>query len=308
MSYNYITYIQSKVDEIYKNIKMIQKRHNKFNIIDILQVMIHTTHKNYSYGQAVQKFGADIKNDDGFESIEYISSSTFSNWAVKIYNNTKINNDTYSYFIKNNQCKKTEFVKSHSHIFDMFTVLSGDGTLTKCAIKNLNGTNIASITISCLMDISNHLFYDYKVAYDNNETEVLLTQPITKKHLLLLDRGYGKNLEFLKNLNTKTNFVVRITKGLNIYKNFIRKNINSDIINYKGMKLKLVRYYVDKKTKKAVIGKYANDKDVLDEDNDNVYVLATNVLNLSNTDCMDLYKERWNVEVGFKRLKQCWKP
>ena len=72
MSYNYITYIQSKVDELYKNIKMIQKRHNKFNIIDILQVMIHTTHKNYSYGIAVQKFGADIKNDDGFESIEYI--------------------------------------------------------------------------------------------------------------------------------------------------------------------------------------------------------------------------------------------
>ena len=40
----------------------------------------------------------------------------------------------------------------------MFTVLAGDGTLTKCAIKNLNGTNIASMTISCLMDISNYLF------------------------------------------------------------------------------------------------------------------------------------------------------
>ena len=72
---------------------------------------------------------------------------------VKIYNNTKINNDTYSYFIEKDQCKNSEFVKSHSHIFDMVTVLAGDGTLTKCAIKNLNGTNIASMTISCLMDI-----------------------------------------------------------------------------------------------------------------------------------------------------------
>ena len=145
MAYKYITHIQSIADDIYKKTKMIQKRNNKFNIIDILQVMFHTTHKNYSYSTAVQKFGPDIKNDDGFESIEYISSSTFSNWAVKIYNNIKINNDTYSYFIENNQCKKTEFVKSHSHIFDMFTVLAGDGTLTKCAIKNLNGTNIASL-------------------------------------------------------------------------------------------------------------------------------------------------------------------
>ncbi len=63
------------------------------------------------------------------------------------------------------------------------------------------------MTVSSIVNILNDLFFDYKIAYDNNESKALLKQPLTKKHLIILDRGYS-SFVFLKKLNLKTGEMV----------------------------------------------------------------------------------------------------
>lgn len=41
------------------------------------------------------------------------------------------------------------------------------------------------------------MFYDYSIAYDNNENKIMLKQPLSKDHLVIMDRGYS-NTAFLK--------------------------------------------------------------------------------------------------------------
>ena len=67
------------------------------------------------------------------------------------------------------------------------------------------------------------------------------------------------------------------------------------------MKTKLVRYRVDKRTKKIILDHY--DELSKTEDSESEFILATNDLTLTNEQCIDYYKQRWNIEVGFKHLK-----
>ena len=55
----------------------------------------------------------------------------------------------------------------------------------------------------------------------------------------------------------------------------MEKNVNDDIIEINNMKIKLVKYYVDKKTRKVIIKKYKEDDNSEPEDNDKVYIIAT---------------------------------
>ena len=63
----------------------------------------------------------------------------------------------------------------------------------------------------------------------------------------------------------------------------------------------LVFIAIDKKTKQIILDHYGelSKKD----DSESEFILATNDLTLTNTQCIDYYKQRWNIEVGFKHLK-----
>ena len=87
------------------------------------------------------------------------------------------------------------------------------------------------------------MFANYDIAFDNNENKILLNQPLTKKNLIIADRGYS-NICFLEKLIKRTNFVIRLKKNLLIVKNFLKKNIDNDIIKFGNYRLKLVKYYV----------------------------------------------------------------
>lgn len=197
-------------------------------------------------------------------------------------------------------------LKKVEHLKDKYTLMAGDGTVIKCSIRNLKGTNMACMTVSSLINMFDRSFYNYKLSKTNTECETLLNQPLTKKHLVVLDRGYA-DVTNLCSLDKKTNFVVRIKKNFLITKEFLKKDINSDIITVGNTKLKLVKYYVDKKTRKIIIKKYAEDDNELYEDNESTYIIATNVLSLTINDCITLYKLRWEIEVAFKHLKTHFK-
>ncbi len=96
---------------------------------------------------------------------------------------------------------------------------------------------------------------------------------------------------------TKTNFVVRLTKNLLIYKTFIKNNESESIIVRGEHKLKLIKYHVDKNLQAIIHMKYNED------DNDSVFVIATNLISFTYDDLINLYKERWNIEVCNKYIK-----
>jgi hypothetical protein len=76
---------------------------------------------------------------------------------------------------------------------------------------------------------------------------------LSKNNIVVLDRLYS-DLKTLTNLNEITNFVVRMKKNANYIKTFISENISEKIVMFKnGVILKLVRYHVDKTTKKLII-------------------------------------------------------
>lgn len=72
-------------------------------------------------------------------------------------------------------------------------------------------------------------------------------------------------------------------------------------IKYNGYDIKLIKYLVDNNTRNIIKNRYANDK--REEDNDNFFVIATNLTDLSFDQITQLYKKRWSIEVCNKYIK-----
>jgi hypothetical protein len=138
--------------------------------------------------------------------------------------------------------------------------LAGDGTVCDCSFKNNNGKNIASYTTSIIFNTSTKMIYDYCVRFDNNELIGILNAKLTKSDIIVLDRGYSK-LTFMDNLSKCSHFVIRLTKNLLIHKSFMKTNKNSMIIKRNGYNIKLIKYTVDKKTRKIIKNKYIGVED-----------------------------------------------
>ena len=95
--------------------------------------------------------------------------------------------------------------------------------------------------------------------------------------------------------------------NLKCYKQFMeQKDINTQVVSVNGTRIRLVKYWIDKNTKKC-INRYAEDGFIDNDDLSDCFVLATNDISLSIDDCIFLYKKRWTVEIAFKQLKQHFK-
>jgi len=241
---------------------------------------------------------------ENYDNLSMASSGNISYWANKVYD---VDFSNYYASYDNSDNKPLNHIdKDLHHIFNKFIVNAIDGSCINCSVNNLSGKNVSSMTISSILDVSNKMFSNYDITLDNNENKILLKQPLTKKILIIADRGHT-NICFLKQLIKKTNFVIRLRKNLLIVKNFVKKNVDSDIIKFGNYKLKLVRYYVNKKTRKLIINKYKKDGQYKPEDKDDLYVVATNITSITNLECSKLYSLRWSVEVAFKHLKSNFK-
>lgn len=290
------------IEKLHYRVASLQKRNNKYDVFNVFCMLVKASFNNNCYS----KFASDY-------CMELANSSSLSYWATKIYsvdssdlhdyNLASENNSLTSKMHDNNLREYKNSGYDPSRIFDKYTVLAGDGTVVNCSIPNLNGKNVASFTISSLLNVASRTFHSYILDYDNSEAKALFNHTLTKSHLIILDRLYA-DIVTLKKLSKTTNFVVRLKKNLLITKNFIKSNKNDDIINInKNQKIKLVKYYVDKKTKKAVMLDRKTRGDLRDEDSSDIYILATNILSLTIDDCAYLYKQRWSIEVAFKHLK-----
>lgn len=293
-----IIYIKTITDNIYKNIEQLQERKRKCNIKNLFSTMIASS------------FGDNKECNFNFlyDSNKCISESTRSYWRSKIYDVSLCGNDysdVYSYAYDNKIIQNNVVPDKHKHLYERFNILAGDLTKTKSAYRNSShsGKNIASIGLSVLFDINAHMIRSYNITYDNNEITGLLKHNFSKDDVIILDRYYS-SCDLFNKLKKRTNFIIRLKKNLTFVKDFMVTNDLSKIANVNGTRLKLVKYWIDKETRNIIYNKYSEDGELSDEEYSDCYILATNITDISDDDCMYLYKKRWSIEVAFKQLKQ----
>ena len=297
--------IQQFIDSMYNKVRSLQKRKRKCNVADIFSTMIAS-----SFGDNNENNFKNLSHDN-----KYLADSSRSYWRNKIYDLDFTFN--FHAFAVNNELYITDSsIDIHFNIFDNFNVYAGDGIKLKTGFNNLqrNGKNIASIVAVPLYDIKYGVFRDYKISYKCNEHEALLQHDLKKKDLIILDRLYSSTALF-NNLRTRCKFLVRLKSNLTCYKNFTKDvNINTKIVVVNGVRIRLVKYYVDEDIRKIIIDKYAEDA-LVDNNPANIklaenenksicMILATNVTTLNIDECIYLYKKRWKIEIAFKQLKQ----
>lgn len=130
-----------------------------------------------------------------------------------------------------------------------------------------------------------------------NDSKAMQEIPYETDAYYIFDRGYNNFKELYRILRMESFFVVRAKSNLQYkyvrWKRRLPKNIPTDaeieLTVYKSRKdypenLRLVRYY--------------------DEEQDREFMFLTNAMNLTAQQIADLYKNRWQIELFFKWLKQ----
>ena len=266
---------------------------NEYNVCDIFGIVINSCNDNTTLRDSANK--NSNFNDSHLSTMYY--------WLKKVYD-TDILDDMYYKIYQFSECiVKSIFISCNDqliNIYKNYNVLAGDGTISNVSFKNDHGKNIASYTNSIIMNTLTNLVYDHRIQFDNNELKGILDTKLTKSDIIILDRGYSK-LAFMNKLAGRTNFVIRLTKNLLIYKKFMKTNKNYMTIKHNGYNIKLIKYLVDNNTRNIIKDRYANDKG--EEDNDKFFVIATNLTDLSFDQITQLYKKRWSIEVCNKYIK-----
>jgi len=269
--------------DYFTKVSNLQIRRSKISINDVGKLLIKSNDNSTSRSKVVPQI----------EGLSIASSSNISYWAAKIYSCSNISLYTDIYDIHMAESKSKDNIRN----------IAVDGSIITTCISNDSNTLLASSTISALIDIDNRLFTDYKVSHSCNETDVLLQQldSIGPNDRIIADRNYS-NLSFVEKLcDNNIKFVIRSKSNFKIVKEFMSEKKLSKVVMYNGKKLRIIRYKVDKKTRKVILDHYnTNDQ----EDNLSEFVLITNDNRLSAIECIELYKKRWTIEVSFKFLKQ----
>ena len=130
-----------------------------------------------------------------------------------------------------------------------------------------------------------------------NDSKAMQEIPYETDAYYIFDRGYNNFKELYRIQRMESFFVVRAKSNLQYkcvkWKRRLPKNILTDaeieLVVYKSRKdypenLRLVRYY--------------------DEEQDREFMFLTNAMDLTAQHIADLYKNRWQIELFFKWLKQ----
>ena len=264
-----------------------------YDIKDVYNIVINSCSDNTTIRDSINK-------DSSFNDT-YLSTVNY--WLSKVYKLSTFDDQYYKIYQFSESIRKSLFIHKNNplrRIYNKYNVFAGDGTVSECSFKNSYGKNVASYTTSIIFNTSTKMVYDYHVMFNNNELTGILNAKLTKADIIVLDRGYSK-LSFMDKLSNRTNFIIRLTKNLLIYKKFMKTNKNSMIIKRNGYDIKLIKYSVDGRTRRIIKNRYIDCDN--NEDNDSIFVIVTNLIDLTFNEICELYKKRWSVEVCNKNIK-----
>ena len=149
-----------------------------------------------------------------------------------------------------------------------------------------------------LYDLETQVLAFYRITTASvNDSKAMQEIPYETDAYYIFDRGYNNFKELCRILRMESFFVVRAKSNLQYkcvrWKRRLQKNILTDaeieLTVCKSRKdypenLRLVRYY--------------------DEEQDREFMFLTNAMDLTAQQVADLYKNRWQIELFFKWLKQ----
>ena len=277
---NIYNFVENIFQPYVKYVNTLQKRVSKYLIRDILHLKLRivTDYKN-----------SRVNETSRIENIRKMRSGNISYWLNKL---NKVN--AYDEL----------FVPTIDIPTQIGRPIAADGSVISISLENKNGVAKASLNLCSLLDINTQKFVDYTISKSCNEHDSLSTQvnKLQTNDLIIADRNYGKYV-LMKKLYSKVGFLFRISKNMNIYKDFIASTDTTTIIQHNGMNLKLIKYAINKSTRKAVTTYFSNKGEPKEEDKCGIYVLCTNRLTLTEEQCITYYKQRWRIETAFKSLK-----
>ena len=216
-----IKFIENTFVPYVNEVKSHQLRITKYKIEDMFRLKIRII-RDKLHTRALEQVNV--------AGIENAGSSAISYWISKIAKIGIYN----QLFIKSRDIYKQNKPGGR--------ILAADGTVISTHMHNKHGISKGSLTVCALLNIDTQLFHDYMIADDCNEHlqarcglqhTSLIKQVLkcTRDDLIIADRNYGKYC-LLAQLYGHVGFLVRISKNMNIYKNFINSPEYSVIIDY----------------------------------------------------------------------------
>lgn len=177
-------------------------------------------------------------------------------------------------------------------ILNRYNVYACDGTYSTLNIANKNG-KASSFELSILLDISNNMISDYSFCFVCYAYSALKKTKLTENDIVILDRGYC-TYDLMGHLYEKTNFILRIKSTISIAKRLIESKKNSIQLEHNNMKLICYAYSINHENNEV---NNFDDEHKEGNENDSLYVLCTNMTNLTFEEC--LLK---NMNIFFRRV------
>lgn len=222
---NIYNFVENIFQPYVKYVNTLQTRVSKYLIRDILHLKLRivTDYKN-----------SRVNETSRIENIRKMRSGNISYWLNKL---NKVN--AYDEL----------FVPTVDIPTKIGRPIAADGSVISISLENKNGVAKASLNLCSLLDINTQKFVDYTISKSCNEHDSLSTQvnKLQTNDLIIADRNYGKYV-LMKKLYSKVGFLFRISKNMNIYKDFIASTDTTTIIQHNGMNLKLIKYAINKST------------------------------------------------------------
>jgi hypothetical protein len=243
------------------------------NFVDITYIISKSISNNWSTSIVNQH----IKD----KNIAYVSNSAINDKRKKIdYRYFKLIYNTLMDIIK----KDIEYYSNKINIKNLYAV---DGSkinffkhLENDGYTISENNHYCKALISAIYDVSNELVADIVVDKSMNEGKIFETQ-------LNKCDGHYFTKGVLDKMNVKEiNGIFKVPRNICICKDFLKTNKQSRIYNYKGNRVRLIKY----------------------KNQNSTYILGTNIFDkkeYSNNFIIKMYEQRWFVEEFFK-ISKCY--
>ena len=276
----------------------LKQRHSKYStreVLEFLTLYFGSSSSTYSNTPSSLNDDSNLRNMLSPSNITYYCNKR----DIDLYK--KLNNDILNIWYERYPTSKS------STIVHGRRISAADGSIVKVNISGLKGNTVSHVTLCTITDISTSIFLDVAVATDKDERKGFLDQmkyvKTDKTDIIVFDRGYGST-DFITAINNHTSFVIRMKSNFSYCSKLQAGTESSVIETIGGVTVRLIKYYVDLRTKQVILDYYNETGSIDSDDNLSEYILCTNDLSLTFVQLTLIYKARWQSEVNHKALKQ----
>lgn len=252
---------------------------SQLQMVDLFYFIAKSVAKGKSYTHILQHF----KN----KNIAVVTPSAISKkrdklnpFFLKIFFEKLLAYTTYDI----NRLTNNKPIDEHIYITDG-TTINFCKNLLNTKVTSKDTKNYYKMLVGSIYDLTNDVPVDIKLSADMSEPNLLIEQldNIPANNILLADGHYFTYDVHTKLMNKNINYIMKISQSLKVCKTFVASKALSQIVDFNGYKIRLIR---------SNIGK-------------NVRVIGTNLMDnkYSDADILEIYDRRWVIEEYYRVMK-----